>query len=197
MMNFWDERFASEEYVYGKEGNKFLAQQLKELKPGIILLPGEGEGRNAVHAALNNWNAVAFDQSIEGQKKALKLASDNNCTINYSINAYQTIDFEENTFDAIGLFFTHVPPAIRTTIHKNYTKLLKPGGTIIMEAFSKEQINYNTGGPNDLSMLFSKEEMEVDFKSLSQLKIETNEVLLNEGLFHQGNASVIRLVGIK
>src|ERR1035438_2511533 len=51
----WDERFSSEEYVYGTEPNVFLKEQLSKLSPGRLLMLGEGEGRNAVYAAKMNW----------------------------------------------------------------------------------------------------------------------------------------------
>jgi hypothetical protein len=46
-------------------------------------------------------------------------------------------------------------------------------------------------------MLFSKEEMESDFDLFSGLTIIETETILNEGPFHQGKASVIRVHGIK
>lgn len=44
----WDQRYAEEEFAYGEQPNNFLQQQLSLLKPGKILFPAEGEGRNAV-----------------------------------------------------------------------------------------------------------------------------------------------------
>ncbi|MGQ9644743.1 MAG: SAM-dependent methyltransferase, partial [Ignavibacterium sp.] len=48
---YWNERFSSEDYIYGTEPNTFLKEQLENLKPGKALFLGEGEGRNAVYAA--------------------------------------------------------------------------------------------------------------------------------------------------
>ena len=84
--NFWDERYSSEEYVYGVEPNQFFKQVLDKIPvPGKLLLPGEGEGRNAVYAAKCGWLVDAYDQSINAQKKALKLAEINDVIINYSV----------------------------------------------------------------------------------------------------------------
>jgi hypothetical protein len=55
MNNIWNERYSQEEYVYGEEPNVFIAEQLNKLQNGIIILPCEGEGRNAVHAASQGW----------------------------------------------------------------------------------------------------------------------------------------------
>jgi len=45
MKTFWDARYSSKEFVYGKEPNDFFASELNKLNPGKMLLPGEGEGR--------------------------------------------------------------------------------------------------------------------------------------------------------
>ena len=74
MKNFWDERYKAKAYVYGKEPNQYFAEKLRELEPGKILLPAEGEGRNAVFAARQGWEVSAFDSSSEGRKKAFLLA---------------------------------------------------------------------------------------------------------------------------
>ena len=76
MKDFWNQRYAEEEYAYGTEPNAFFKAQLDQRTPGRLLLPAEGEGRNAVYAAKKGWEVVAFDQSDAGQKKALKLAKE-------------------------------------------------------------------------------------------------------------------------
>ena len=67
----------SEEYVYGTEPNQFFKEQLQKIIPaGKLLLPGEGEGRNAVYAAKLGWMVDAFDQSSVARTKALNLAKE-------------------------------------------------------------------------------------------------------------------------
>jgi cyclopropane fatty-acyl-phospholipid synthase-like methyltransferase len=197
MNNFWDERFGTEDYAYGTEPNQFFKEQLNKLKPGNILLPAEGEGRNAVYAASQGWLVTAFDTSIEGKRKAELLALKKDVSIEYSIDDYEFIDFLYESFDCIALIFTHMNPARREDYHKKLMSFLKPGGTLILEGFSKNQINNKTGGPRDIKMLFSEMEMNTDFLSCSELSISEVNIALNEGPFHQGLASVIRVVGIK
>ena len=49
MENFWDIRFKEEDYAYGTLPNAFFKETLNTYKPkGKLLLPAEGEGRNAV-----------------------------------------------------------------------------------------------------------------------------------------------------
>ena len=54
MKEFWNERFSSEEYIYGTEPNLFFKSELDKRTPGDLLMPAEGEGRNAVYA-VNLW----------------------------------------------------------------------------------------------------------------------------------------------
>ena len=46
-------------------------------------------------------------------------------------------------------------------------------------------------------MLFSIDELKEDFSQLSELKVWEEEIVLDEGKFHSGNAAVVRLIGKK
>jgi len=197
MKDFWNERYKATEYAYGEAPNQFMAEQLKQLTPGRILFPGEGEGRNAVYAATQNWEVNAFDISIEGQKKAQLLAKKHNTTINYQVLNYEDVDFPPESFDCIVLIFAHIHAEKRTDIHRKLASFLKPGGHLLLESFTKEQVAYNTGGPKNVDMLYSEEELRHDFSSFSELSIRQTEEALNEGRFHQGKASLIRVIGVK
>ncbi|WP_423127108.1 class I SAM-dependent methyltransferase [Gaoshiqia sp. Z1-71] len=196
-MNFWNERYAAEEYAYGTEPNDFLKQELDRLKPGKILLPGEGEGRNAVYAARQGWQVLAFDSSSEGKKKAEKLAVLHQVSINYLIDHYDEIELPVHEFDCLALIYTHMPAAERREYHRKLAASLKPGGTLILEGFSKEQIHNDTGGPKSVEMLFSREELEADFSEFFKLSISQLDLDIREGLYHNGKASVIQLVAVK
>jgi SAM-dependent methyltransferase len=197
MNDFWNNRYSTEEYVYGILPNEFFKGEVEKLIPGKILFPAEGEGRNVVHAALSGWKAYAFDTSTEAKLKAEKLADRKNIKIYYTISSVDEIKYPEAYFDCIVLIYAHFPPQIRNRYHRNLLKLLKPGGTIILEGFSKKQIKKDSGGPGDINMLFSRAELENDFSSLSSFLITETEYVLNEGKYHQGLASVIRLTGKK
>lgn len=200
--NKWDKRYSSEEFAYGEEPNKYLREQLDKLKVGTILFPAEGEGRNAVYAAQLGWNVFAFDISKEGKNKALKLAKSNNVKINYQVGELETLHFEEQQFDAIGLIYAHFPAAVKSKYHKIFDRYLKKGGVIIFEAFSKNNLDYvqkdeKIGGPKDIESLFSIAEIESDFPDYDFKQLVQMEIELKEGLFHNGKGSVIRFMGIK
>lgn len=193
----WNEIFSSPDYMYGKEPNVFLREQLSKLEPGDIIFPAEGEGRNAVWAASKGWKVSAFDQSEEGRSKALKLAKDLGVTIDYRICDIAGADFPQGSFDVLALIFAHTPEIRRRTIHRSLLRFLRPGGKLILEGYSKEQLQYMTGGPKDLSLLFTEEDIRKDFEETEILYLEKVLTVLDEGTMHKGNSSVIRLLAIK
>lgn len=195
--NMWDERFSSQEYIYGKKPNEFLAQQLTNLKPGRILFPGEGEGRNACYAAINGWETHAFDSSVEGQKKALQLATSLRVEINYQLYSYSDYQSHENTFDCIALIFAHIHKDSRQKLHRKLAGYLKPGGVIILEAFEKNQLGRNSGGPQSHDLLYSIEELADDFKDFEIEKLNYTTRQLDEGSLHKGEAALIQLLAYK
>lgn len=197
MSEFWDDRYRSDEYVYGLEPNEFFKEAIDDHKPGKILLPADGEGRNSVYAAIKGWKVDAFDFSRNAVKKALELAGKNKVKINCYIDELENLSSNKNSYDAIALIFVHLTPALRKIVHKNIVNLLKPGGILILEAFEKEQINNDTGGPKNIEMLFSKEELESDFQNLEIDFIEQAVNNINVGKYHTGKSDVIRLIGHK
>ena len=81
----WNTRYSKDGYAYGEHPNNYLKEQLLKLKPGAILFPAEGEGRNAVFAAQRGWKVFACDISFEGKNKADLLALKNHVMIDYQI----------------------------------------------------------------------------------------------------------------
>ena len=195
--DFWDERYSLPEFAFGIEPNQFFKEQLDLLLPGKLLLPADGEGRNAVYAAQNAWEVTAFDLSREAKNKALKLAIIKQVSIDFFKADMDDINLIDGYFDAISLIYIHFAEEKRELYHKKLVKCLKPGGTIILECFSKNQIKYNSGGPKDILMLLSKEDIENDFSELDIVKLDEELIFLEEGIYHQGEASVVRLVARK
>jgi SAM-dependent methyltransferase len=197
MKNEWDERYARQEYIYGTEPNKFLKEQLSLLKPGRILFPAEGEGRNAVFAASIGWETDAFDQSIEGQRKAIKLATHKGVSIDYYIQSLNDWNPEPDQYDCIALIFVHLPEGLRQQVHNAVIRSLKPGGTLLLEAFTLNQLPRTSGGPKTAELLFTRELIVSDFKELIFTEFAESQTTLNEGPLHQGLADVIQLTALK
>lgn len=194
--DFWDDRFGQEEFIYGTQPNMFFKEQLDKLQSGTLLLPAEGEGRNAVYAATKGWTVSAFDISEKGKEKAMLLAKQNHVSIDYKVEG--VLDYKSNSkFDAIGLCYVHFPVNIRKQANQDVLQFLKQGGVVIFEAFAKAQLKNNSGGPKNEAMLFSIEEIKDEFQQLEFEILKEETIQLSEGNYHKGEAEVIRFIGKK
>ena len=203
MKEMWDARYLNEEYAYGIKPNAFFKEAIEKYKlNGTILLPAEGEGRNAVYAAKMGMKVTAFDISEEGKKKALKLAEKENVTINYKVGDFFDLDIIKQTYKSAALIFAHLPVSILSKYHQKIADLIEPNGFIVLEGFSKNHLklsdeNPSLGGPKNIEMLFSKESIQKDFSDFEILLLQEINVNLSEGKYHNGVSSVIRFIGKK
>jgi SAM-dependent methyltransferase len=197
MKSFWEERYSREEFAYGTLPNKFFKEQIDKIKPGKLLLIGEGEGRNAVYAAKLGWVVDALDFSEEAKKKALRLAEINNVFINYDVENLDNFVPQKDFYDAAGLIFIHLENQLRDKVHTKCIESLKPGGKIILEAFEKEQFGRKSGGPQNPDLLYTLEDIKTNFSVLRTELLIKDIKNLDEGEFHSGEAAVIQYVGIR
>lgn len=197
MKDFWNERYNQNQMAYSSKPNVFFKEQLQHLEPGKLLLPAEGEGRNAVYAALKGRQVTAFDFSESGYNKAMALAEQHVVTIDYQVTDAAQFTCKPESLDAVALIYAHLPASLRQEMHQKVVTWLKPGGTVILEAFHLKQLAYNSGGPKDKNMLYTAEMLQKDFSQLTIQMLEEVEIQLNEGLYHIGAGYVTRMVAKK
>jgi SAM-dependent methyltransferase len=194
--NFWDTKYKDESYHYGDEANRYLKLMLDNRPAGKILLPADGEGRNAVYAAKRGWDVYAFDQSPVAQQKALALAEKEDVEIDFQIA--DAWEYEAPfKFDAIALIYAHFPTDLRKHFHQKAGKWLKTAGEIWLEAFSPGQLTNSSGGPKNEAMLYSPEILTEDFAGLQIRQAEISKYVLKEGPGHQGMAEVVRFRAVR
>jgi hypothetical protein len=63
---------------------------------------------------------------------------------------------------------------------------LKPGGTVLIEGFSEKNLGLGSGGPQDLSMLFTEAKIKSLLSGFQNIRVWEECVELNEGMYHQG-----------
>ena len=194
---FWNQRYASEEFAYGLYPNVLLKRLIEKMPSGKILFPAEGEGRNAVFCATRGWDVSAFDITTSGKQKSEILALKNNVEIKYTVNSFVDSNYPENHFDVIALIFSHLPAEIRQKSFRRIIPFLKPGGILIVIGFSNAQLGKKSGGPKELNMLFSADVLREDFNQLHSMEVETCDMEIDEGPYHQGLASLIQFTAIK
>jgi SAM-dependent methyltransferase len=197
MKEFWDQRYSEPGFAYGMEPNAFFVEVLDSLAPGKLLLPGEGEGRNAIHAAGNGWEVSAFDQSIVARDKAREWADSLDLKIDYWLASLEEYFCPEPIFDLIAIIYIHLLPETRLQVHNQLAACLKPGGKIIMECFHKNQLRYGTGGPPIKDLLYHEDDILSDFLELDIDLCEEQLLDIFEGKYHSGKSSVVRLIANK
>jgi SAM-dependent methyltransferase len=194
--NRWDQRYDQERYFYGTEPNHLVARVLPDLPRGRALFLAEGEGRNAVYAAGLGFRAVAVDSSFVGRRKALELAARVGVDLEYRLDDVVGGGWTDEPWDLIVLCFVHLPPEDMPGVHGACARALRPGGTLVLNSFSKAQFGRPSGGPPRLEWLHDPDALQLQFPGL-ELESEAKEVELAEGLGHRGAAMVIEMVGRK
>ena len=195
---FWDSRYAEDGFAYGTDANTFLSSFADTFKSGQkVLVLGDGEGRNGVWLAEQGCNVVSVDSSKVGVDKAQNLASEKSVDIEAVCADLNDWNWPESEFDFVVIIYVHFPPDVRALLHDKVISSLKPGGQLIMESFTPDQLNYSSGGPPVLEMLYTVEMMKSDFKLLEIQQLEECIAELNEGKYHCGEGAVVRLIAQK
>ena len=194
----WDERYSSEEYIYGKDPNEFLAKFCHHIrKGGKVLCIAEGEGRNAVYLAKQGYNVVAVDASAVGLKKAQQLAEEKGVNIQTIVADLADFHIEPNSWDGIVSIFAHVPAALRKALHRKIVAGLKPGAALLLESYRPDQLQYKTGGPPTADLMMTLESLELELQGLTFTHAVELDRDVIEGKFHTGKAAVVQIVGVK
>ncbi|MEM7798034.1 MAG: class I SAM-dependent methyltransferase [Chloroflexota bacterium] len=192
----WNERYDSEEYIFGTESNGFLVDHAHLLE-GPILSIAEGEGRNAVFLAARGLNVLGVDGSEVGLNKAKRLAKSKGVTIETQVADLAAFVPEEDTYGAVVSIFAHLPSELRGNLYPRLVKSLKAGGIMLLEAYSEDQLSGNTGGPKNLDSLMTKGKVENEFPDLDVIVLRKIEREVIEGRYHTGLASVVQYIGQK
>lgn len=192
----WDERYADKDYVYGTEPNAFLAEHIGLLK-GPVLSLAEGEGRNAVFMARHGLDVLGVDGSAVGLEKAQNLARSRGVTVRTELVDLAIYTPPVETFGSVVSIFAHLPSALRQRLHGLVEQSLVPGGIVLLEGYSKKQIHRDTGGPGNLDMLLSREDIELEFPGCEVLLSQEIEREVIEGKAHNGLASVVQFIARK
>ena len=108
-----------------------------------------------------------MDMSSVGLSKAQALAAKEGVSITTQVADLAEWDgFGTGTWDAIISVFAHLPPPIRKRVHAACVSALKPGGLLLLEAYTPAQLEYKTGGPQAVDMLYTREMLLEDFAGL-------------------------------
>jgi len=196
MQEMWNKKFNSETFLYGLEANNFIKTNYQIVpKNTPILCLGEGEGRNALFLAKQGFDVTALDASDVGLSKVQKLANEYHVNIHLKhllISQWH----EHDTYEAIMSTFLHLHADEQEVMFKKIINALRVGGYFIAEFFSTDQLNFTSGGPKNIDLLYRLDFLYQIFSALpcEIYKLSQERIFLKEGPGHNGEASVIRVV---
>ena len=169
---FWDRKYETEAYIFGKEPVGFLREHIDLLPRGKALDVAMGEGRNAVFLAKNGFNVDGCDISEIAVKKALDLAKENNVKIHAFVADLETYKLPKDTYDVIACFYY-----LQRGLVPQMKEALKPDGMIIYETYTIENRERGFEGPKNKDYLLKPNELLDLFKDLKI--IYYRELVLN------------------
>lgn len=197
--SFWDERYSTDDYVFGEAPNAFLASQQERLVGNRNALAiADGEGRNGVWLAEQGLAVTSIDASPVGLGKARRLADKRGVTLTTELADIADFAWPESQFDVVaGIFFQFAPPAMRDAIFAGMIRTLAPGGLLLIEGYGPKQMQYKTGGPGILDQLYTKELLADRFSVLDIIALCSYDAELAEGNRHSGVSALVDLVARK
>ncbi|HQT00590.1 MAG: SAM-dependent methyltransferase [Hydrogenophilales bacterium 16-64-46] len=196
---FWNTRYATEEYVFGTAPNVFLASQAHCLKPGQTALAiADGEGRNGVWLAQQGLKVHAIDFSPAALAKAGKLAAERGVEVEFEQADVLNWSWPEAAYDiVVAIFIQFVPPPERERIIEGIRRTLKPGGTLILQGYTPKQIEYGTGGPPSVANMYVEADLRRWFGDWQIEHLAEHESHISEGAHHHGMSALIDMVAVK
>jgi cyclopropane fatty-acyl-phospholipid synthase-like methyltransferase len=196
---FWDERYATDDYIFGTAPNVFLASQAGLIRPGMQALAiADGEGRNGVWLAERGVQVHAVDVSPVALKKAHKLAAERSVSLNFEQLDVLAWAWPENAYDLIvAIFIQFAPPPERDRIIAGIRRALKPGGLLILQGYTPKQVEFATGGPGNAANMYTAALLREWFGDWDIRHLHEHESFISEGSHHHGMSALIDLVAQK
>jgi SAM-dependent methyltransferase len=169
---YWDERFGEDRTVFGGEPNRFVAEHLAGLPPGIVLDLGAGQGRNAVWLAAQGHRVTAVDLSpVAGNqtREAAVAAGVDVDVVTADLTAWQP---PPARFDLVLLSYLQLIAEQRIVVHAAAVDALAPGGTLFLVAHHADNLEHGVGGPQIADVLYTEADLATDFASLEIVTLE-------------------------
>jgi 2-polyprenyl-3-methyl-5-hydroxy-6-metoxy-1,4-benzoquinol methylase len=195
--DFWNKRFDTPDYIFGKAPNEYLqAQATLHLKRGdSVLCVADGEGRNSVWLAKQGMRVDAFDLSEIALSKAIALATEEAAQVQFSLASTDTWNWQSSQYDAVvGIFIQFADPAMRVRLFAQMISTLRPGGLLIIQGYTPKQLDFKTGGPSILEHLYTEDMIRDLIGDLEIIDLCVYEKTLSEGPKHTGMSALLGLV---
>lgn len=199
--DFWSDKYRAtgDAYLFGTAPNRFLESQSALLIPGQRALSvADGEGRNAVWLAQHGLDVTATELSPVALDRAAALAAERGVSVDFALADALCWTYPEESFDlVVGIFIQFAAPDERRVLFENLKRTLRPGGRIVLQGYTPQQLDYRTGGPSAVENLYTAALLRDAFEDFDIELLTEYEDVLNEGLAHRGQSALIGMVAGK
>lgn len=194
----WEERFATPDYVFGKDPAIFLTEYRDYLTPGASALSvADGEGRNSVYMAAQGMDVTALEFAPSAIAKARALAAERGVTVQFRQFDVLAQDFEGEYDLVAGIFIQFVGPVERNKLFSHMKSVTKPGGVVMLHGYTPEQLNHGTGGPPFVANMYTCKTLRECFPGWEILTCREYEREVQEGRGHSGLSALIDFIARK
>lgn len=192
----WNQRYQGEELLFGEAPNEYLrAQQARLPRGGRALCVADGEGRNSVWLARQGLRVDAFDIAEAGVAKARRLADRQGVRVDFAVADCDALAWPEAVYDlVVAIFIQFADPAMRQRLFDRMARALRPGGLLVLQGYTPEQLRYRTGGPGNVEHLYTEPLLREAFPTLEILELRIYEAELDEGKHHVGMSALVGMV---
>ncbi len=166
----WNERYSSEELVWGIEPNRFLAEELSDAEPiGRVLDLACGEGRNAIWLAGRGFEVTAVDFSEVAIERARGLAARRRVDVEWICADVTSYEPPPGAFERVVVLYLHLPEADQARALQHAALALAPGGALLMIGHALRNLTEGVGGPQHAGVLWDPDSLS---KALVELGLE-------------------------
>lgn len=197
-VDFWNQRYGQGDHAYGTEPNDFVREVVDRLPAGPVLCLAAGEGRNAVFlAGLDRFGPVtAMDYSDVGLAVTRELAAERGVQVHTEVGDLADYDFA-GPWAVITAIWAHCPPPVRTRMLTEASAALRPGGALVIEAYTPAQVGRGTGGPPVVEVMWSLDQLRRDLPDLDFVIAREVEREVHEGRHHHGLSATVQVLAVK
>jgi SAM-dependent methyltransferase len=168
----WDRRYADTEFLWTAEPNRFVVQELSNLRPGRALDLACGEGRNAVWLARRGWQVTAVDFSTIGLDKARQLAEQRGATVDFVLADLLDYEPQRDAYHLVLVVYLQISPDERAAVLLKGCSALAPGGVILVIGHDVSNLSDGIGGPRDPTLLYTPAAIAAELPGLSIQRAE-------------------------
>jgi SAM-dependent methyltransferase len=194
---FWDERYAANEHLFGREPNAFVAAEAHRIPAGSEVLElGAGEGRTLLWLARERGvHGTAVDFSGEALAAARRRADRAEVSLD-TVEADVRTWAPERQWDAVLVTFLQLLPDERRRLYDTMRECVRPGGLLLGEWFRPAHLSgdYDRLGPPRADRMVPVDELRRAFSADTLQVCTAADVTLEEGPILRGRAAVARLV---